>query len=238
MPFVIQFAIGPYRWMIKLCAGLSAIFITYVIILTGSRLGVIGCLLSFMLSLLAWAVVRWRTTPNSILAPAITLAYPALFLATVVLTYVSHTLRGLVWGNGPQDASNQGRADQIHMGLPMIWHHPWGYGISMGARTLGYFGSGEELTIDNDYLRIALEYGVVGFVMYYGMFIIAIGYVVYALVKVGVSKSGRDFRFLVPLAISIAIFFVIKSVLSQQEVDPLVFIMMGMIAALVRRARA
>ena len=51
------------------------------------------------------------------------------------------------------------------------------------------------------------------------------------------GRKDRDYSVLIPIAISISTFFVIKSVFSQEGNHPLIFMMMGAIAALVYRMR-
>ncbi len=70
-----------------------------------------------------------------------------------------------------------------------------------------------------------------GFVLYFGMLI------------AGIYKSGKQFLIttsveaglLAPVAISLVNFFIIKSVLSQQENHPLVFMILAMAVALIWR---
>ena len=236
MPFVLLFATGAYRWPTKLAAVVSIPFILYVILLSGSRLGMVGCLFTFLVYTLVWSVLRWRRRKDSLLGPAVTLAYPLLFCAAMALTFTSHTIKAAVWGNGPQDASNEGRKIQIQMGIPKILHAPWGHGIGMGGAALGYFTPSGRGTIDNYYLSIALEYGVIGFIVYFGVFVSAIYYA--ARWKILSNPAIREYNLLVPLAIAMANFIVIKSVFSEQGNHPLVFIMLGMIAALVWQIRS
>ena len=90
-------------------------------------------------------------------------------------------------------------------------------------------------TIDTYYLLVALDYGILGFIAYYGMVLWAI----YASGKQAFLSVGRDrdFSMFTPIAISLCTFFVIKSVFSQEGNHPLVFMMMGAIVALIYRMR-
>ena len=107
----------------------------------------------------------------------------------------------------------------------------------MGGETLG-FGrdQGGVLTIDTYYLSILLEYGAIGFIVYYGMFAIAI----YNGGKKGLfSKTlSEDKSFIVPITVSLIAFIVMKSVLSQQDNHPVVFMMLGALVALFERSSA
>ena len=234
MPFVIHLMMGRYRLITRLIAAASLPIMVHAVILTDSRLGVVGTIMSFLLYFMFWAVLRWRRNRSDLLAPAILFASPAVVVATVMATFFVRRLRLMVWGGGAQAASNEGRADQLDKGLPMVLKNPIGHGPGQAAETLGHHGGGGVLTIDNYYLAIGLEYGVVGFVAFYGMFILA----GYQAGKRAITMSGsgpREFDLFVPLTVSLANFIVIKSVFSQQDNHPIVFMMLGMIVALAYR---
>ncbi|MHB8528256.1 MAG: O-antigen ligase family protein [Caulobacteraceae bacterium] len=232
-PFVLNFIAGHYRWWVRLAAIVSLPFFLVVVLDTGSRLGAVGLILSCLFYLLAWAVMSWRRRKSSIFGPAIALAYPVIFVVAIASTFMFERLRAVVWGNGPEAASNQGRILEYTKGIPMVLTRPWGHGIGMGATTLGIYSADGKAAIDTYYLLIALEYGVVGFAIYFGMILLAI----YVAGKTALSAptDNRDYAFLVPIAIALVNFFVISSVFSQQDNNPLVFMMLGMIVALVWR---
>ncbi len=235
LPFVLHFAVGPYRWTIKIASALSTPFILFIVYVTGSRLGAIGCLLTFMLYALAWAMLRWKRDKTSIFGPAVVLSYPVLFVVAVAATYFIGRLHAIVWGNGPQQFSDDSRKAQWSMGIPKVISHPWGYGMGMDASTLGYFDTSGNLTIDSYYISVLLEYGIVGFIVFYGMLAVSIYYSGKA--ALDTRRPSREVMILVPAAIAIANFVVSKAVLSQKENHPLVFMMLGMVAALVWRSR-
>ena len=162
------------------------------------------------------------------------LAYHAAFCVVIASTFLVTRLRRMVWGGGAQQASNAGREIQIETGIPKIIKNPFGHGIGQGAETLGTVGSGGMLTIDNYHLLIILEYGVVGFLIYYGIVISAIIYSGRAAIS---PRLDPELTLLAPLCITMANFLVIKSVFSQQDNHPIIFMALGMIAALVYRAQ-
>ena len=100
--------------------------------------------------------------------------------------------------------------------------------------TLG-FGKdiGGMITIDSYYLSIALEFGVIGFLVYYGMFGIAI----FESGKRGLTAQTADPEqaFLIPITLALIAFAVIDSVFSQQDIHPVVFMMLGILMALAFR---
>ena len=91
------------------------------------------------------------------------------------------------------------------------------------------------ITVDTYYLTVLLEYGIEGFIVYYGMLAIAI----YEGGKR--SLAGRlqsdDKSFILPITISLIVFFVVKSVFSQQDNHPIVFMMLGGLLALATSSR-
>jgi hypothetical protein len=236
VPFVLHFVVTTGRPSTRFAAACSVVFLMGMAVLSGTRLAAVGCLLTLLLYLLLIAMRRWQTRPDSLLGPAVALGYPAIFAAGVASTFFVGRIRHLVFGDGSQQGSTDDRIAQYKLGLPMVMHNPIGHGIGTGGTTLGYSPFGF-MTIDTYYMDIALEYGVLGFFVYYSMFAIAI----YQAGKHALFRTvGRDddLAFLAPLAMALMNFIVIKSVFSQQDNHPLVFMMLGMTAALLARARA
>ena len=230
-PFILHFAMAGRTHLIKLAAAISLPVVCWVIIVTDSRLGVVGFLLSFLFYLFFWGVQRWRQDQQSLFGPAVTLAYPLLFVGFIVATFTVRRLRSMVWGSGAQAASDQSRQVQVEMGLQDIVERPWGYGIGQAADALGFSSPSGILTIDNYYLSIALEIGIIGFIVYYGMFLVAI-------VRGGVMAFDQrepEQLWIIPAVISLTNFVIIKSVLSQQEGHSLAFALLGMVVALLAR---
>lgn len=233
LPFILHAILGPYPTRIRLIA-IPTFFIVFLANLTtGSRLGMVGSLIGILLYTLIWAYLRWRHSKLGIIGPSLLLAYPAFAGLVLAASFVVPKLRRMMWGGGATQASDATRASQIASGIPKILENPFGYGIGRGAATVGTRGGGGVLTIDNYYLAVAVEYGVVGFVIYYGMIFAAIIYSLRVLMR---QQPSKEISLLAPLAVSLASFIVIKWVYSQQDNHPLVFMMLGMVAALTYRA--
>lgn len=233
LPFILHLMFGPYRFLVRLAA-VPTFFIAFtVIIVTGSRLGMVGALIGMLLYTLIWAYLRWRTKRLGIIAPALLVAYPAIAGLVLVASLFVTRLRRMVWGGGATAASDATRALQVEQGIPKIFKNPFGYGIGQGAEVVGVRGGGGVLTLDNYYIMVAIEYGILGFIVYYGTIVVAIVYSAKTMAKL---PKDREVSLLIPLAISLTSFFVIKWVFSQQENHPIIFAMLGMIAALVYRA--
>jgi len=235
LPFALHFAVQPYKPILRIAAAVSIPVSLFLVLESGSRLGLIGFLLGPTLYLAFWGVLQWRRDRGSLLGPTIVLAYPAIFCAVIASTFFVGRIKMKVWGDGTQAASTQGRIDQYNEGIPKVLSHPWGYGIGMATEALGVKNQAGIATIDTYYLLVALDYGILGFIAYYGMVLCGIySSGKYAFLTVG---RHRDYSVLIPIAISLTTFFVIKSVFSQEGNHPLVFMMLGAIAALIYRVR-
>ena len=231
-PFVLHFVMFGRNLATRIAAAATMPMMLYIVIVTDSRLGMVGFLLAFMLYLLLWSWLRWRADKASLLAPAIVLAYPAIFALFIAATMFVRRLRNMVWGSGASAASTEARGTQYEVGIPKILKAPWGNGAGMGGETLGFVSPTGIQTIDTYYLAIGLEYGIIGFVVYYGMLVAS----TYYAAKYAVQSPKGELSYFMPAAIALANFIVIKSVFSQQDNHPLIFMLMGIVTAMVYRA--
>jgi hypothetical protein len=234
VPFAVHILLQRYHVLLRIAAGLSLPLIGWCINLTDSRLGVGAGLLSVIIYLFFWASLRWARIRDSILAPAIVLAYPVIFSLFIVATFAIGRLRAEVWGGGATQPSTQARIDQWDGGIPRILRRPWGYGTGRGADVLGFTNPSGTLTIDTYYLSMLLEYGVLGFLIYFGMFLRAI----WVGGRAGISERATgELLLLIPLTIALVNFVVVKSVLSSEANHPMIFIMLAAVLALTLRVR-
>ena len=235
LPFIIHFTTAGHKWYIRMAASFTIPLLVYVILLTQSRLGIVGCLITIMGYIFFWSILRWRQRPNSLVAPFLIAMYPVLLGMAIGATFLVGHLRAVVWGNGPQQASNDARLFQYQTGIPKIISHPWGYGPGMAGEVVGYVDPSGLLTIDTYYLAIAIDYGVIGFLLYYGLILFSIWHAAMKAVQPS-SRRGELVLFL-PIALTLINFFVIKSVFSEQDNHPIIFMILGMMVALAYRAR-
>ena len=230
-PFILHLMMEGRHWLIRLATVATLPFIFITILATDSRLGAVGFLMSFMLYLLFWGARRWLHDRDSLFGPAVTLAYPAIFAMFIAATFFVGRLRALVWGTGAQANSTEARQIQMEMGMGMVANRPWGHGIGRAAETLGFSNGAGVLTIDTYYLSILLEIGIIGFIVYFGMFLVAI---VRGGLR-GIRDQDKTTIWVVPAVIALANFVIIKSVLSEQESHPLVFALLAMVLTLIAR---
>ena len=233
LPLILHIMVKTDRLWIRLATIASIPLIVWTLVKTDARLGMVGLFMSLLFYALAWGIMRWRNDKTSLFGPALTIAYPAIFCAFITATFFVGRLRALVWGSGAQSASTETRKQMYRDGIPMIMHNPIGHGFGTGARTLGFMNGNGTLTIDTYYLAIGLEFGVLGFILYYGMFVAAI----WQGTRTVWRAPRGDALYLVPITISLAIFGIGKAVLSQQENHPLVFMLLGASVALMWRAK-
>lgn len=232
-PFIVHIMMRSKHILLVAGAALSLPFIFWCIRITDSRLGVVGFFMTLLLYLLIWGGLRWHRDKNSLFGPAVVIAYPLVLAAFFLATLYVGRLRAMVWGTGAQQFSTQAREYQYQTGIPKVLSAPWGHGMGRGAETLGFTNQAGVLTIDTYYLVIGLEFGVIGFFIYYGMIIAAIAGGGRQLLHAKTS----DLAMLAPLLIALVNFLVIKSIFSQQENHPLAFIFLGAVLALVWRSK-
>jgi cobalamin synthase len=203
--------------------------------MTDSRLGMIGFMLSMLFYLFLWGALQWRSRPRSFLGPAVVISYPILFCGFIAASFVVPRLRVITWGGGKQASSTEARVEQVRRGVPMIFTHPFGHGIGRGAEALGFVNPAGILTIDTYYLAIGLDYGVFGFALFYGMLAIA-GLESFQAILIGPKE--REETLLIPITVCLACFFIIKSIYSGVENQPLIYMMIGVVTALCARIKA
>lgn len=231
LPFVLHITVTTRSLWVRLFGVATVPAVFWLVVKTDSRLGAIGFFLTLLIYLLFWGANRWSTNKQSLFGPAVTIAYPVMFVGFILATFYVGRLRAMVWGTGAQAASTETRQAMYRAGVPMILQNPIGHGVGEGASTLGFYNGAGVLTIDTYYLAVGLEYGVVGFLVFYGMFLTAI----WRSGTTAFRTTDPEIAYLAPIAIAFVNFVVIKSVFSQQDNHSLIFAMLGMVVALVAR---
>lgn len=234
MPFAVHMLIGKYPLVMRAGAAVLLPVASWVILLTDSRLGFVAACASVLFYLLFWGLLRWRQDKQSLLAPALVLSYPAIFVGFMLATFTVGRLRTEFWGTGQQQYSTQSRLDQWAMGLPKVLKNPLGYGIGQGGSTLGYKNLAGVGTIDSYWLSVLLEIGVAGFIVFFGLMLRAAFTAARAVVITG---NKGEIRLLLPIAVALLNFVIVKMVFSQEANHPLIFIILGAVVALNYRAK-
>jgi hypothetical protein len=232
-PFSLYVATRPYKLIYRVvCAGLlPATFACFI--MADSRLGIVGYGTSMLLYGLLWGLMTMMRERNSLIAAAVVYAYPAVFGVTAFAVLFVHRFHVMVFGGGAQAASNDARGNQLHMAIPKFLANPIGHGSGEGGDAMGY-AVGTFISIDNYYITIALQWGIVGLITFIGMHLLTITYGIKATLRPAALKS-RELSVLIPLCISLSAFLVIKGVFSQEDGHPLTFAMLGAVAGLIVR---
>ena len=232
LPFLLHLFFVTKSRLIKLLLLLLAPAMFVVVLKTQSRLAFICFLSSVVMYILFRALLTWRDGPNSLFAPALALAYPAFLTILFIASLVWRRLTVMVWGGGAEQASTQSRKDQWAGTWPHVFHNPLGHGIGSSGLVLGYIAPGQDFpTVDSYYITQLLDIGVLGFLVYYGMFVAGI-------VRSGLTAlktRDEETLYLAAACIALVNFVLSKSVYSQTENHPLAIMILAMVVALVRR---
>lgn len=233
-PFLIHFFVTSRRlttWLLLLAAD-ALIFVA--ILNTDSRLGMVGFFFSHGVLGFFYAARHWRRTSDSILGPAITLAYPAFLIVFVGAIFAIGRLRVLVLGDGSGAASNDARGEQFAQMWPILFQSPvFGYGTGQGGPALNYIGGGGLPTIDSYLISIALDFGIVGFVLFYGVLLAAI----VKSSKLALASGDGEEALAIPIAVCLGSYLIIKFVLSQEANNSVLFMLLGATCAIAWRAQ-
>ena len=231
-PLFLHFMMTARRALWRILSGLYLPYAFWVILTTDSRIGLVGFFLSCLLYFLLWALKRKNDRPRDMVAPLLLIAYPLMFTGFVGLSLFWMRLNHMIFGGGAQAASNESRQIQIQTGIPKVLHWPIGYGPGMAATTLGFADNEDgKLTIDNYWLSIALEYGILGFICFMTLMLYGIG----QSFRYGLKAQSPESKLLLPFGALVFVFLTGKSVLSQEDSHALIFVVLGGIAALSHR---
>jgi hypothetical protein len=233
MPFLIYFAVGQFPRYARWAAVLTMPAVLFATIETQARLGLIGLIMAAVLYIFFWAALRWLKNRHDLFAAIAFFSFPAAAGSLFGASFFVSFLHNKLWGGGDQQASTQARIDQYRTGIPKLLNHPFGHGVNQGAIDLGYFLPSGQLTIDTYYLDIALDYGFLGVLFYYGFFILSI--YKSSLYVMKAKTLSKEEALLIPTTISLIIFLIIKAVYSQQENHPIAFILAGLIIGITGR---
>lgn len=234
-PFLLHFGFSDRKPLIRAACFLFIPIIFVAIRLTDSRLGMVGMLISILLFGCFWSYIRWRREPKNLFSAAVLFAYPAAFILAVAAVLSSTRLSIMVFGGGAQASSTAARSTQLDMALRALAKSPLGHGPGRSGEALG-FAEGQFKTVDNYFITVAMDGGVIGIVAWYGIFIAAI----VTSLRYCLSPEHsirREANLLAPLTIALCAFLVVKWVHGQGDLHSIQFIQLGMISALVYRMR-
>ncbi|WP_293397105.1 O-antigen ligase family protein [Phenylobacterium sp. RIFCSPHIGHO2_01_FULL_69_31] len=234
MPFLIHGVLTAKTPLVRLACIAADIAIFSTILLTQARVGIVGAIVAHSFYGLVWAVRRWRTQKGSLIGPAATLAYPALFVLLGVAVLSVGRLRVMTLGGGTHAASTTGRLEQAAATGPVLLRSPlFGHGPRQGAGALGYTNPAGEVSIDSYLLAMLLDYGIVGFLLYYAMFI----FMVIQALRVGSRYANPELAYVMPAGVALVVWLASKVVLAQEDSTSFTYMLLGLVAASVYLAR-
>ncbi len=211
------------------------------IAMSRARVGFMGLIVGISIYAFIWGYRRYMASRTDITGAALTYGYPALASAAIVLIMSVDALRLRILGGGGSQVSNDARQVQFDMAPPVLMRSPvFGFGGGRGADALGFTTPGGQVTIDTYILSIVLDYGIVGFLIFYGAMLYAgvfIGLKILTLKNDASDKDAEEIGYLFPLVVMLAQFFVIKTVLSQEENHSILFMIYGAMFALFWRLK-
>ena len=231
LTFALHWLLSGRTLLLRAAMAVTCFILLAAIIITQSRLGLVGALVGLMIYVPMWAYRRWRVDPISIFGPTILFGAPIVSLALIGVIFSSHTLTMRVLGGGAQQASTEARQTQRRLAVPKVLRNPIGYGRGSSGGVIGFVSPGGVVTVDNHYLSMVIDLGVPGLIGFYGMFLVA----TWQAIRVYLTSSDGEVDLAGPLAAVFVIFLVVKSVLSEETNHGLLFLLLGLILAL--RAR-
>ena len=215
--------------LVQVMRAFGVLFLLLAINLTQSRLGVLGWLIAHGYYICVWAFTRWRRIRTDIVSPAIAMIYPVGLALFTFAMFTVPAVRNRTIGGGSSGLSDQSRKDQFAMMWPKLFQNPFGYGGGRSGDVLGYRLPGGLLTVDSYIITMLLEYGVIGFLLYFG----TLTYGAYKLTGISYRHPGGSGNIALPLATFFVIAIEVKAVLSQADNVPLVAIFLGLSAAVI-----
>lgn len=122
-----------------------------------------------------WVIRRFRRPEGKqdLLASAMAYGLPAaaLFLTMAILSITR--IRRRVLGGSEHSASNEGREAQWDMAMPVILRNPIGHGSGTISKYVPYTNLAGEYSMDSYPINLLVEFGVPGFLLFFGMLICA-----------------------------------------------------------------
>ncbi len=212
------------RWLTGICH----VLVVAAIVLTRARVGAVGIVIAHTAYILPWALRRWREDKSSLVAPAVVLAYPAMVAILVAVVLFVGRVRSFVLGDGSTTSSTVSRLEQAIQTVPVLLHRPlFGYGPSQGALALNFRNPAGELSIDSSILSVVLDYGVVGFTLYYAMLFAAL----YKAARLSLVARSFESSYVTAAAVSLLVWLATRIALAQEDNMSTMYMILGLVAA-------
>jgi hypothetical protein len=232
-PFVLDRALNGRSIWACLAWGIADLIVLLAIVLTQSRLGVVGWIVVHAVQIFLWALRLRRSRETEIVGMTVTLFYPVAVLAFVVSMFTVDAVKYRTISGGSTTLSDDSRREQFSELWPKLLSNPFGHGPGQAAEVLGYKTPMGYLTVDSYVITMLLDFGILGFLLFFGIII----YLVWDMVKLSIIRA-TNYSLSVPLAALFAAELFVKLVLSQPDLIPLLSIFIAMAAALNHQRRS
>jgi hypothetical protein len=233
LPFVLHFIVTSRSMWFRFVSIVAYALLSVGIVNSHSRLGSVGWIEAHFLYLGIWAVRRLVTRRSDLFAATLAYGFPALIMGAFGLMLASHRFYALVFGNGATQASTEARFTQRDMAIPKLLGNPLGHGAGQSGQVLGYTDPSGILTVDSYLITLLLDYGIIGFFAYFTMLFSAAFTALRYYFLVG---DDDELQLLGPIAVALCNWAVVRLVVSLDSNQPLLFALLGMVAALATRA--
>jgi hypothetical protein len=230
IPFLLNFSFGHYRYALRTSAAVSLPIVAFAILLTQARTGLLGLCISVLLYPISRLWLFWWRNKSNLIASTFVILTPFIAGFGLLLALVIPAIRIRLVGGGTEQASNEGRTVQMHMGIPKVLSHPWGHGVGQGAETLGWTNAAGMLSIDSYPLRLALEYGIFGLCLWV--------FIIFAALWHGTRFLMRDTlrthesQLILPVLIAIFSYLAMKINFAQEDNQPVFYALLALLAVL------
>lgn len=202
----------------RLLGAMALCCIPIVMLISGARSGVVVLIVALGAYALLTLLGR-RATPKRLLASLIALGLAALLLASPLQSLTDLLIRG---DTGAEQMSTNARAEMLANGLRAIQERPiFGHGDGRSPDIAGLTGRHNIRTIDNLYLSVAVDFGIVGLVLFLSFLATAI-----ATMARGLATADRNLQSAY-LATAIAI-LVGQSVITIPDNMAIIYLLIGL----------
>lgn len=230
VPFVLYAIVSAKTAMRAVAAVLLLALLFFVALQTNARASMVAFVVGIPAFAALWAMRRFRThaRDRDLIGPAAVWAMPAAALTLALAVLFVHRVRVRVLGGGQHAASDDGRGAQWDMALPKILQNPLGYGLDKAGDIVPFTNLAGVPTIDSYPINLLIDYGVLGFMFFVGIFLTAI----VMGIRIYLTAENEDEMVAGPAVVSILGFLISRLILSAEGAQYFAFALAGMIMAL------
>jgi hypothetical protein len=233
IPFVLHAVLYARKVWWQFAALGIFVMIFFLADLNQQRTAYIGIIFGLLLTVGAFGVRRYfqHKQNRDLIGPAVISMYPIFGLMTALSILFVPRIRRLTLGGGEHKPSDNAREAQWDIAINKLQQNPLGYGPFQTGEVVNYRNLAGSLTIDSYPINLLIDYGILGFVLFTAFFV---GCAVIALITY-IRAETEEEALAGPIAVALAIFLLVKTVLSQTDNHDLVFAMAGAAVALYYR---